>query len=144
MERKNKDLWSYGLNGDDSDKSSGNESPFSTRSSSSSSETSSESSVEKEPSSEMENICIPGGTYDIITKGNLQQFVQKIDVNSSLDDQGCDMMAKIADAFVNDVSMRIVKLAKHRKSRVSLLDLEFVLKREYNMEFPNEHNTNKK
>ncbi|XP_017117196.1 transcription initiation factor TFIID subunit 12 isoform X2 [Drosophila gunungcola] len=136
MERKNKEPRSFGLNGngDDSDKSSGNESPFSTRSSSSSSDTSSDSSVEKEPSSEAESLCIPSGSYD--------QFVQKTDANASLDDQGCDLMAKIADAFVNDVSMRMVKLAKHRKSRVGLLDLEFVLKREYNMEFPNEHNAN--
>ncbi|XP_017117197.1 transcription initiation factor TFIID subunit 12 isoform X3 [Drosophila gunungcola] len=135
MERKNKEPRSFGLNGngDDSDKSSGNESPFSTRSSSSSSDTSSDSSVEKEPSSEAESLCIPSGSYD---------FVQKTDANASLDDQGCDLMAKIADAFVNDVSMRMVKLAKHRKSRVGLLDLEFVLKREYNMEFPNEHNAN--
>jgi len=64
------------------------------------------------------------------------QFVQKIDANSSLDDQGCDMMARIADAFVNDISMRIVKLAKYRKSDVSVLDLKFILKREFNMEFP--------
>lgn len=64
------------------------------------------------------------------------QFVQKIDANSSLDDQGCDMMARIADAFVNDVSMRMVKLAKYRKSDVSVLDLKFILKREFNMEFP--------
>ncbi|KAI8042262.1 transcription initiation factor TFIID subunit 12 isoform X1 [Drosophila gunungcola] len=144
MERKNKEPRSFGLNGngDDSDKSSGNESPFSTRSSSSSSDTSSDSSVEKEPSSEAESLCIPSGSYDIITKAHLQQFVQKTDANASLDDQGCDLMAKIADAFVNDVSMRMVKLAKHRKSRVGLLDLEFVLKREYNMEFPNEHNAN--
>jgi len=64
------------------------------------------------------------------------QFVQKIDANSSLDDQGCDMMARIADAFVNDISMRMVKLAKYRKSDVSVLDLKFILKREFNMEFP--------
>ncbi|XP_043657538.1 transcription initiation factor TFIID subunit 12 [Drosophila teissieri] len=136
MDRKNKDPWSFALNGDDSDKSSGNESPFSTRSSSSSSDTSSDSSVEKEPATEMESLCIPGGSYDIISKSNMQQFVQKIDGNASLDDQGCDMMARIADAFVNDVSMRMVKLAKYRKSHVGVLDLKFVLKREYNMEFP--------
>ncbi|XP_016997653.2 transcription initiation factor TFIID subunit 12 [Drosophila takahashii] len=137
MERKNKDFWSFGRNGDDSDKSSDSETHFSTRSSSSSSDSSSDSCVEVKPSSEMESLCVPGGSYDIITKSNLQQFVQKIDGNSSLDDQGCDMMAKIADAFANDVSMRMVKLAKYRKSRVGLLDLKFVLKREYNMEFPN-------
>jgi len=48
------------------------------------------------------------------------------------------MLAKIADSFADDVSMRMVKLAQFRKSRVGLLDLKFILKREYNMEFPNE------
>ncbi|XP_037708369.1 suppressor protein SRP40 [Drosophila subpulchrella] len=138
MERKNKDFWSFGRNDDDSDKSSGNETPFSTRSSSSSSESSSDSSDEKAQSSEMETLSIQEGSYDIISKSHLQQFVQKIDGNSSLDDQGSDMMAKIADSFADDVSMRMVKLAQFRKSRVSLLDLKFILKREYNMEFPNE------
>ncbi|XP_017043970.1 uncharacterized protein LOC108089980 [Drosophila ficusphila] len=143
MERKKKDPWSCALNGDDSDKSSSNESPSTTRSSSSSSDSSSESSDEKKPASEMESLSIPGGSYDIVTKGNLHHFVEKIDANATLDDQASDMVAKIADAFANDVAMRIVKLGKHRKSRVGLLDLEFVLKREYNMEFPNEHNANK-
>ncbi|EDX03735.1 GD22695 [Drosophila simulans] len=45
-------------------------------------------------------------------------------------------MARIADSFVNDVSMRMVKLAKYRKSDVSVVDLKFILKREFNMEFP--------
>ncbi|XP_016955021.1 uncharacterized protein LOC108027910 [Drosophila biarmipes] len=139
MDRKNKDLWSFGRSDSDSDKSSGNETPFLTRSSSSSSDnSSSDSSDEKAQSSETENLPLPGGSYDIITKSNMQQFVQKIDGNSSLDDQGCDLMATIADSFADDVSMRIVKLAQYRKSRVGLLDLKFVLKREYNMEFPNE------
>jgi len=158
MERKNKDLWSFGRDDDDSDKSSEDETPFSTRSSSSSSESSSDSSDEMAQSSEMENIPIQEGSYDvsndfphqevlieplfsptqIISKSHLLQFVQKIDGSCSLDDQGSDMLAKIADSFADDVSMRMVKLAQFRKSRVGLLDLKFILKREYNMEFPNE------
>nr|AAV33345.1 TAF-like protein [Drosophila melanogaster] len=133
----NMEPWSFALNFDDSDKSSDNESHSSTRSSSRSSDTSIDtSSVEKEPASVIESQSVPGGSYDIISKTNMLQFVQKIDANSSLDDQGCDMMARIADAFVNDVSMRMVKLAKYRKSDVSVLDLKFILKREFNMEFP--------
>eukprot|EP00099_Drosophila_melanogaster_P017887 NP_608852.1 TBP-associated factor 30kD subunit alpha-2 [Drosophila melanogaster] len=133
----NMEPWSFALNFDDSDKSSDNESHSSTRSSSRSSDTSIDtSSVEKEPASVIESQSVPGGSYDIISKTNMLQFVQKIDANSSLDDQGCDMMARIADAFVNDISMRIVKLAKYRKSDVSVLDLKFILKREFNMEFP--------
>ncbi|KMY88112.1 transcription initiation factor TFIID subunit 12 [Drosophila simulans] len=136
MDRNNMDPWSFALNFDDSDKSSDNESHSSTRSSSRSSDTSSESSVEKEPATVIESQSVPGGSYDIITKSNMLQFVQKIDANSSLDDQGCDLMARIADSFVNDVSMRMVKLAKYRKSDVSVVDLKFILKREFNMEFP--------
>ncbi|EDW54263.1 transcription initiation factor TFIID subunit 12 [Drosophila sechellia] len=136
MDRNNMDPWSFALNFDDSDKSSDNESHSSTRSSSRSSDTSSESSVEKEPATAIESQSVPGGSYDIITKSNMLQFVQKIDANSSLDDQGCDLMARIADSFVNDVSMRMVKLAKYRKSDVSVMDLKFILKREFNMEFP--------
>lgn len=71
----------------------------------------------------------------IITKSNLHAFVQKIDLSASMDDQAYDMMGKIADAFVNDVALRIVKLAKYRKERLGLLDLKFIFKREYNMEF---------
>jgi len=65
MERKNKDLWSFGRDDDDSDKSSEDETPFSTRSSSSSSESSSDSSDEMAQSSEMENIPIQEGSYDV-------------------------------------------------------------------------------
>ncbi|EDX03736.1 GD22694 [Drosophila simulans] len=87
MDRNNMDPWSFALNFDDSDKSSDNESHSSTRSSSRSSDTSSESSVEKEPATVIESQSVPGGSYDIITKSNMLQFVQKIDANSSLDDQ---------------------------------------------------------
>ncbi|KAH8412717.1 hypothetical protein KR009_004878 [Drosophila setifemur] len=144
MNKKKKDPWSLAFNGDDSDKSSCNGSPYSNRSTSSSSESSSESSVENELSSDKENLSHLGSSSDIISKNSLQIFVQKIDPNASLDDQAYDMLAKIADAFVNDVSMRIVKLAKYRKDRLSLLDLEFTIKREYNLEFPNKHNKRKK
>jgi len=65
MERKNKDIWSFGRDDDDSDKSSEDETPFSTRSSSSSSESSSDSSDEMAQSSEMENIPIQEGSYDV-------------------------------------------------------------------------------
>lgn len=75
----------------------------------------------------------------IISEANLKQFVHKVDRNAVLDDQAIDMMAKIADVFVNDVARRVVKLAQYRKERMSLLDLKFTLKREYNMEFPNEN-----
>ncbi|XP_017063298.2 transcription initiation factor TFIID subunit 12 [Drosophila eugracilis] len=123
MDRKNKGPWSS-RNNDDSDSSSGNDMIFGARSSSTSTDTSSESSVEKEQPTEMEYLCIPGGSYDIISNSSIQQLVQKIDGSSSLDDQGCDMIAKIADAFVNDVAVRMVKLAKHRKDKVGLLDLK--------------------
>lgn len=62
--------------------------------------------------------------------------MQRIDKTATLDDQAADLVAKCANAFIKDVSMRLVKLAKYRNSEPSLLDLKFTLKREYNMEFP--------
>ncbi|XP_001965197.3 transcription initiation factor TFIID subunit 12 isoform X1 [Drosophila ananassae] len=130
----NQDPWSSSL-ADDSDKSSCKSSPFSNRSSDSSNESSTESSFDKELSSDKEDSLSGLGSYEIITKSNLHAFVQKIDLSASMDDQAYDMMGKIADAFVNDVALRIVKLAKYRKERLGLLDLKFIFKREYNMEF---------
>lgn len=62
--------------------------------------------------------------------------MQRIDKAATLDDQAADLVSKCANAFIKDVSMRLVKLAKYRNSEPSLLDLKFTLKREYNMEFP--------
>lgn len=62
--------------------------------------------------------------------------MQRIDKTATLDDQAADLVAKCGNAFIKDVSMRLVKLAKYRNSEPSLLDLKFTLKREYNMEFP--------
>ncbi|XP_030371643.1 transcription initiation factor TFIID subunit 12 [Scaptodrosophila lebanonensis] len=81
-----------------------------------------------------------GNEYDIITRPNLDRFVQECDENAVLDDQAADLIMKLADAFVEDVSMRVVKLAKYRNDELSALDVKFILKREYNIEFP--HNPN--
>ncbi|KAH8402998.1 hypothetical protein KR222_002776 [Zaprionus bogoriensis] len=72
----------------------------------------------------------------IICKTNLDRFVQRIDKTASMDEQASDLVAKCANAFIRDVSMRLVKLAKYRNNEPGLLDLQFTLKREYNMEFP--------
>jgi len=53
-----------------------------------------------------------------------------------LDDQAADLVTKCANAFIKDVCMRLTKLAKYRNDVPGLLDLKFILKREYNMEFP--------
>ncbi|XP_017025402.1 uncharacterized protein Taf12L [Drosophila kikkawai] len=126
------------LSSDDSDSSFGNGSPLTNRSSSSSSDTSSVSSVKSNSSSSEEERNLLDSNYDIITELNLKQFVFRVDRYAVLDDQAVDMVAKIADVFVNDVARRVVKLAQYRKERMSLLDLKFTLKREYNMEFPHD------
>ncbi|KAH8389546.1 hypothetical protein KR200_010953, partial [Drosophila serrata] len=126
------------LSSDDSDSSFGNGSPLTTRSTSASSDTSSVSSVKSKSSSSEEESRFPNSNYDIITEANLKQFVQRVDKLAVLDDQAVDMLAKMADVFVNDVARNVVKLAHYRKDRMSMLDLKFTLKREYNMEFPHE------
>ncbi|XP_064535382.1 uncharacterized protein Taf12L [Drosophila montana] len=121
--------WIDELPRDTSDVSSGNESQSSSCSLSSSSKS-------NQAESDKEYICSSTNKYHIIRKSNLNRFVQKIDKTASLDDQAADLVAKCANAFVKDVSMRLVKLAKYRNAEPSLLDLKFTLKREYNMEFP--------
>lgn len=89
-----------------------------------------------------ENYYLTGfNISQIIRKSNLNRFVQKIDKSASLDDQAADLVAKCANAFIKDVSMRLVKLAKYRNDTPGLLDLKFTLKREYNMEFPQPSNS---
>ncbi|KAH8257712.1 hypothetical protein KR038_007890, partial [Drosophila bunnanda] len=126
------------LSSDDSDSSFGNGSPLTTRSSNTSSDTSSVGSVKSKSSSSEEESRFPDSNYDIVTELNLRQFVLRVDRLAVLDDQAVDMLAKIADVFVNDVARRVVTLAQYRKDRMSMLDLKFTLKREYNMEFPHE------
>ncbi|KAH8333074.1 hypothetical protein KR074_004128, partial [Drosophila pseudoananassae] len=133
----NQNPW-YLARGDDSDTSSCKSSRFSS-SSTDSSESSYESSIDTPLFNDnKDSLSKLASSYEIITRTNLNTFVQKIDSKASMDDQTYDIMANIADAFVNDVALRIVKLAKYRKERVGLLDLNFILKREYNMEFAND------
>ncbi|XP_017858299.1 PREDICTED: uncharacterized protein LOC108610615 [Drosophila arizonae] len=127
--------WIDELPGDNSDISSAEESQSSTCSLSSSSKS---NHVE----SDKEYTCSSTNKYHIIRKSNLSRFVQKIDKSATLDDQAADLVSKCAYAFVRDVSMRLVKLAKYRNAEPSLLDLKFTLKREYNMEFPKNKNSN--
>ncbi|KAH8262628.1 hypothetical protein KR026_003802, partial [Drosophila bipectinata] len=131
----NQDAWSLAL-GDDSDKSSSKSSRASSRSTDSSNESSCESSIDTPLFNDKRDSSSGlGSSYEIISRTNLNAFVQKIDLCVSLDDQAYDILAKVADAFVNDVALRIVKLAKYRRERVGFFDLKFILKREYNMEF---------
>ncbi|XP_034474231.1 uncharacterized protein LOC117781570 [Drosophila innubila] len=128
------DSWIDELPRDNSDVSSENESQSSNCSLSSSSKS-------NQAESDKEYMCSSDNKYHIIRKTNLNRFVQKIDKAASLDDQAADLVAKCANAFIKDVSMRLVKLAKYRNDTPGLLDLKFTLKREYNMEFPKPSNS---
>ncbi|XP_062127361.1 uncharacterized protein LOC133839784 [Drosophila sulfurigaster albostrigata] len=66
----------------------------------------------------------------------LNDFVEKVDSIASMDEQAVDLTVKCMNAITNDICRRVVQIAKYRKVEPDILDLKFVLKREYNMEFP--------
>ncbi|EDW75552.2 uncharacterized protein Dwil_GK19084 [Drosophila willistoni] len=77
-----------------------------------------------------------GNKDAIINKVQLMEFLKRIDPKACLDDDSTRVVTKIADIFLNDVCDRVVQLGKLRKAEPNIKDLEFILKREYNMQFP--------
>ncbi|ALC38128.1 Taf12L [Drosophila busckii] len=124
--------WIDELPKNNSDVSSGNESASSACSLSSSGRS-------NQNESDQEFIYASGNSYNLISRPNLNRFVHRIDKTATVDEQAADLAVKCAEAFVKDVVMRSVKLAKYRNSVPDVLDLKFTLKREYNMEFPNKN-----